>query len=324
MADITESVSKNKLTDEKIRELAFLAFPDRTVSEIIGLNAGMCNALYRLTFTDGFRTVLKVSSPGMHGKASNERWLMESETAAMRLIAERAPLVKAPKVLFYDDSMTHCSGKYFFMEYVDGDLMMERRKDFTEDEAKKLYSEMGRSVRRIAEVKNTTFGIVNSGIEFDSLYGLVNQLIGNVVGDLERAGADMGVSSAELLGQLLADKPYFDEVTEPSLVHFDIWENNIIVCGDEIAGILDWERALWGEPLMEDRFRSYGMNPYFLEGFGQTEFTRSEQRRLIWYNIWINLAFMGEHYTRMYGDEDSYRRTRDRMLTHWNRLFAAE
>ena len=66
------------------------------------------------------------------------------------------------------------------------------------------------------------------------------------------------------------------------------------------------------------------MNPYFLEGFGQTGFTESEQRRLIWYNIWINLAFMGEHYTRMYGDEESFRRTRDRMLTHWNQLSDAE
>ena len=100
MAETMESVSKNKLTEEKIRELAAIAFPDKAVSEIAELNAGMCNALYRVTFTDGFRTVLKVSSPGMHGKASNERWLMESETAAMRLIAERAPLVKAPKVSY--------------------------------------------------------------------------------------------------------------------------------------------------------------------------------------------------------------------------------
>lgn len=324
MAETMESVSKNKLTDEKIRELAGHAFPDKTAAEISELNAGMCNALYLLTFTDGFRTVLKVSSPGMHGKASNERWLMESETASMRLIAERAPLVKVPKVLFYDDSMTRCSGKYFFMEFVDGDRMMERRKEFTEEEAKKLYTDMGRCVRRIGEVKNDTFGIVNSGITFDCLYGLVNQLIGNVVGDLERAGADMGVRGEEILGQLLADKPYFDEVTQPSLVHFDIWENNIIIQGDEIVGILDWERALWGEPLMEDRFRSYGMNPYFLEGFGRTEFTDSEKRRLIWYNIWINLAFMGEHFTRMYGDEEGFRRTRGRMLNHWKQLFGGE
>lgn len=320
MAEMTESVSKNRLSEEKIRELAAIAFPDRAVQAISELNAGLCNALYKLTFGDGYKTVLKVSSPGMVGKASNEQWLMESETAAMKLIAERAPLVKAPKVLYYDNTMTCCSGKYFFMEFVEGDLMRERIRDLTEEESRNLYTEMGRCVRRIGEIKNDTFGIVNSGITFDCLYGLVNQLIGNVVGDLERAGADMGVRGEEILSRLLADKSYFDEVTQPSLVHFDIWENNIIIQGDKIVGILDWERALWGEPLMEDRFRSYGMNPYFLEGFGQTEFTASEKRRLIWYNLWINLAFMGEHFTRMYGDEAGFRRTRERMLHFWNQL----
>lgn len=320
MAEIIESLSKNKLTDEEIRTLAVHAFPDKAVVQIEEMNAGMCNALYRLTFNDNSKAVLKVSSPGMVGKATNEQWLMESETEAMRLIAEKAPLVKAPKVLYYDDSMTLCSGKYFFMEFVEGELMRDRIKTASPETAAKLSRAMGQSVRRIGDIKNDTFGIVNSGITFDCLYGLVHQLIGNVTGDLERAGADMGLSRDEILTRLLRDKPYFDEVTEPSLVHFDIWENNIIVQDDEIAGILDWERALWGEPLMEDRFRSYGMHPQFLEGFGQTAFTDAEKRRLIWYNIWINLAFMGEHYTRMYGDEAGYCRVRDRMLSHLKQL----
>ena len=320
MISTADSASKNRLTDEHIRELAGIAFPEREVLSIEELTAGMCNALYVVTMADGFRTVLKVSSPGMVGKATNEQWLIESETAAMRLIAERAPEVPAPKVLFYDDSMTRCTGKYFFMEFVEGDLMAPLRKTFTKEQSKALYTEMGRAVRNIGKIKNTFFGIVNSGIEFDSLYGVVNQLIGNVTGDMERCGADMGVTRDEILAQLLADKPYFDEVTEASLVHFDIWENNILIQGDEITGIIDWERALWAEPLMEDRFRSYGMNPDFLEGFGQTEFSESEQRRLTWYNIWINLAFMGEHFTRKYDTEEDYRRNRARMLEFWEKL----
>ena len=133
MISTADSASKNKLSEEKIQELSNIAFPEREVSAIDELTAGMCNALYAVTMTDGFRTVLKVSSPRMVGKASNEQWLIESETAAMRLIAERAPEVPAPKVLFYDDSMTRCSGKYFFMEFVEGDLMAPLRKTFTKE-----------------------------------------------------------------------------------------------------------------------------------------------------------------------------------------------
>jgi len=313
-----ESLSKNKLTDEKIRELSAVAFPSAAVTEIEEMTAGMCNALYLVTLDSGMKTVLKVSSPGMDGKASNEAWLMESETAAMKL-AEQDPRIKAPRVLFYDDSMTVCSGKYFFMEYAEGELM-SRMKDVSDETRKKLQFQMGEAVRIIGETKNDTFGIVASGIEFDCLHGVVYQLISNVIGDIVSSGEDPDFPAEEILSKLREDKPYFDEVKEASLVHFDVWPNNIIVQNNEITAILDWERALWGEPLMEDRFRDYGMNPDFLAGFGQTEFTSSEQRRLIWYNIWINLAFMNERFTRGYMNEEQYSRVRDKMLRHWNRL----
>ena len=313
-----ESNSKNKLTDEKIRELADAAFPGCTVRTIEEMDAGLCNALYCLTFDDGRKTVLKVSSPGMHGKATNEQWLMQTEIAAMKLV-EAYPDIPAPKVLYCDDSMTRCSGIYFFMEYAEGELM-SRLKDAPDDVKKHLQYRMGEIVRRIGEIKNDTFGILASGIEFDSLYGVVHQLISNVIGDIVSSGEDPDFPAEEILAQLKADKPYFDEVKTPSLVHFDVWSNNIIVRNNEITAILDWERALWGEPLMEDRFRDYGMNPDYLAGFGQTEFTPSEQRRLIWYNIWINLAFMNERFTRGYMTEEQYSRTRETMMRHLDRL----
>ena len=314
------SASKNLLTGEHIRELTAYAFPGRYAADISELTAGLCNALYVVTLDNGTKTVLKVSSPGMEGKTTNEQWLIESETASMKMVAEHLPGLPAPKVLFYDDSMTRCSGKYFFMEFLEGDLMMPLRRTLTQEQSKARYHAMGRAVRDIGTIKHHSFGIVNSGIEFDSLYGVVNQLIGNITGDMEACGADMGVTGDELLARLLADKPYFDEVTEASLVHFDIWENNILVSGNKITGIVDWDRALWGEPLMEDRFRVYGMNPDFLEGFGQTEFSESEQRRLTWYNLWIHLAFMGEHFSRKYDTEEDYRNNRAGMLNFWNKL----
>lgn len=39
-----------------------------------------------------------------------------------------------------------------------------------------------------------------------------------------------------------------------------------------VCGIIDWERALWGEPFMDDRFRIHNRGKHFLEGFGQTSF----------------------------------------------------
>lgn len=319
-----EAASKNRQSDDKIRELAKRAFPERTVTEIVELNAGMCNALYKLGLDDGAKVVLKISSPGMANKCANERWLMESESESMRLIEARAPKVKAPKLLYYDDSLTACTGKYFFMEYVEGDLMAERMKQLPKEQVDELHREVGRYVNWIGEVTNDTFGIVNSGIAFDSLFGLVEQLVHNVVGDLEANGADVGVPFDIIRAQLQKDKPHFDAYTGPArMVHFDIWENNIILRNGEIAALLDWERTLWGEVLMEERFRDYNDIPAYFEGFGRTEFTVSEKKRMMWYNIWMDFASMNERYFRMYDPElaDSRElRWKVRFRKHWHTL----
>lgn len=328
MAISYEAASKNRQSDEKIRELAARAFPERTVTRIAELNAGMCNALYRLSLDDGAEVVLKISSPGMANKCSNERWLMESESASMRLIEQHAPSVRAPKLLYYDDSLTACTGKYLFMECVDGELMAERMKSLSKQQADELHRETGRYVNRIGAVTHDRFGIVNSGEEFDSLFGLVKLLVFNAIGDMEKNGGSVGVPFDEIRAQLETDRPHFDAYDGPArLVHFDIWENNIILKNDEIAGLLDWERALWGEVLMEERFRAYNDIPAFYEGFfedfGRSEFTESELKRLKWYDIWMDFASMNERYFRMYDPElaDSREiRWKARFLQHWQQL----
>lgn len=328
MAIAFEAASKNRQSDEKIRELVGRAFPGKSVTEIAELNAGMCNALYKIALDDGAKVVLKVSSPGMANKCTNEQWLMESESESMKLIETCAKGVKAPKLLYYDDSLTVCTGKYFFMEYAEGELMAERMKALSKEQVDELHREVGRYVNRIGEVHNDTYGIVNSGVEFDSLFGLAKFLVHNVVGDLEKNGADVGVPFDEIRAQLEKDKVHFDAYEgKPSMVHFDIWENNIILANDEIAALLDWERTLWGEVLMEERFRAYNDIPAFFdgffEGFGRSEFTESELKRLKWYDIWMDFASMNERYFRMYEPELADSREakwKARFRQHWQQL----
>ena len=62
-----------------------------------------------------------------------------------------------------------------------------------------------------------------------------------------------------------------DEVSEPALVHWDLWAGNVFVKDGKITGITDFERALWGDPLMEHYFRmiTEPKRPEaFLRGYG--------------------------------------------------------
>lgn len=49
-----------------------------------------------------------------------------------------------------------------------------------------------------------------------------------------------------------AAAPVLDDVTRPALVHFDLWQGNLLVDGEPgartIGGIIDGERMFWGDP----------------------------------------------------------------------------
>ena len=308
-------LSKNHQTSEEVARIIKHAL-GVDLEEYSPLTAGQCNALYAVTLSDGSRCVLKVASPDLRGLRRGERWLMRSEIAAMRL-AEPLPDVPAPRVLFADESRTVCSAPYFIMEYVDGELMGDLRKGWTESDRNTWYEKIGRLIRAYTSVRNDTFGIVASGLEFDSLYEFYRDMLVMMLDDAEEYRVDLGAGREALLERLERSRSAFDAYTDPRLVHYDLWENNLIVRDGEIVGVLDWERAIWADPLMEERFLSYSRHPAMLKGYGQTEFSPEEQERMLWYDILMDAAFMVDVFTRQYSDDRQYRWGKDLFAKAW-------
>lgn len=83
-------ITKNKQSNEMITAMAEKAFPDRTVKEIKELTEGMCNAAYMVSFEDGIKSVLKISSSDKSGFMTNEANLMSTEVKAMKLVNENS------------------------------------------------------------------------------------------------------------------------------------------------------------------------------------------------------------------------------------------
>ena len=64
----------------------------------------------------------------------------------------------------------------------------------------------------------------------------------------------------------------FDREVPSSLLHMDIWHQNILVDGSgRVTAILDWDRALWGDPEIEFAVLDYcGVSvPEFWVGYGR-------------------------------------------------------
>lgn len=126
-------------------------------------------------------------------------------------------------------------------------------------------------------ITSTKFGLLGDmERSYDTLFSFIYQLIANVLSDAQKKQVVIGVSHEEILSRLAQDKKLFDQVTQPVLVHWDMWEGNVFVKDGHVTGIIDWERALWGEALMDDRFRTHSRNPWFLKGFGKEELTAAE------------------------------------------------
>ena len=298
-------ITKNRQSNDTISRMAKVAFPDKQVTEIKELTDGMCNVTYSLSFSDGSESILKVAAKDRSGNTSNEVNLMRAEITAMKLVAEKCSF-KVADVQYYDTSNTICDGNYFFMEKLEGDNFHFVKEKMSEEESSAIGKELGKISRELSTIQNPDFGFLGEDTRYDSLFAFVKQMLTNLISDAERRNVDILYDSRTLLDQLEKEESAFREVKKASLVHWDMWEGNVFVKDGRVSGIIDWERAMWGEPFMDDRFRMHNRGKDFLEGFGQTSFSENELKRLRWYDIILYLTMMIEVFYREFEDKGQY------------------
>ena len=314
-------VTKNIQSRETIEKIIGNAFPGKKITVYTELSEGLCNIAYRIEFSDGSKSILKIAPQYNSTLLRNEKCLMNAEVNAMKL-AENIGDVRTAKVQYYDTGKTLCTGDYFIMECLEGESLVSIKDTLSEEEKDQIYSEVGNIVRDIAKIKGEHFGQLYDGAErFDRLYDFVKMLIRNVLADASEKDILIGVSPEEILSLLDAHKDVFGEVS-PVLVHYDLWEGNIFVKNGHVCALIDWERALWGDVLMEDRFRRHSVNDAFLEGFGQTGFSEAERKRILWYDIVLYLGMMTEGKFREYPDDSQYRWIKPYFDLSWSELIS--
>lgn len=298
-------ITKNKQSSETIAEMARRAFPDKEILTVKELTEGMCNVTYDISFTDESECILKIASKGNKGRLSNEANLMEAEVKAMKL-AGRGCSFKVPEVFYYDTTKELCDGDYFFMEKLPGENLFLVREELSEETGIQISREVGGIARELSHIQNKQFGLLGAESRYDTLFQFVRVLLENLLSDAEKRDIDVTCSREALLQMLEDDRDTFEEVKSASLVHWDMWEGNIFIKDGHVSGIIDWERAMWGEPFMDDRFRRHTRSREFLEGFGQESFSEKELVRLRWYDRILYLTMMIEVFYREYEDQEQY------------------
>jgi len=172
---------------------------------------------------------------------------------------------------------------------------------------------IGEIIRAINSFPGTYFGLPGTpALRAATWKEAFIKIVESVLEDGARKNVVYDYSYNELRAAILKHAPALEEVTAPCLVHWDAWNSNFFVQDGKITGILDFERALWADPLMEAQFRDIGGNRVAncLRGYGKTSFTFPEEQRNQLYSLHLALVMNTECYYRNYDSDFAFQISR--------------
>jgi aminoglycoside phosphotransferase (APT) family kinase protein len=307
-----ESKTKNRKTREQIESMVSRAFNGLGTAAgddvVLELKDGWFNASYKIRLADGRDVVLKIAPASDVEVMLYEKNIMATEVAAMRLVRQN-PAIPVPEIYYFDDTHALCNADYFFMEHMTGDSLEHVSHSLAPVAKASIERHVGEIIREINSFPGAYFGYDgNPDLRADTWQEAFIMIFESVLEDAARKNVHFDFSYDELRAIVLKHVPALKEVTKPCLVHWDAWNPNFFVRDGIITGIIDFERALWAEPLMEAQFRRFGDSAVTdsMRGYGKTTFTFAEEQRSHLYALHLGLVMHTECFFRNYDNQEIF------------------
>lgn len=302
------SISKNHISADVAAAIVRDAYGESAaLRELRELTDGYFNAAYLLELSDDRRRVLKIAPPAQVAVLRYERDIMPAEVAALELVRERTN-VPVPAVDYFDRAGRHAGSPCFIMGFVRGTALNILRPKLPAAALPPLDRAIGGFLREINAIEGEAFGYATpSAPRFASWREAFLAMLGGVLADGDDLHVTLPRPSAMLYEQAARLASALDSVGTPRLLHWDLWDGNIFVdpYTTRVIGLIDFERALWGDPLMEAQFRTSEVSPDFLAGYGANPLAAAgaAERRTL-YNIYLYLIMIIECFYRHFETRD--------------------
>ncbi len=258
------------------------------------LGGGTYNRAIRLVLADGRRLVLKIapSGPGL----TYEHDLLATEAKYYRLASGPLP------------SVVGAGPGFLLMTEVPGSPWNR-----TPGTGPHLRTELGAIVARLHETTGDGFGYLQDPLH-PTWFSAFTAMVDAILADAVRYGVRLPRPAAEIAHLVRRHEPLLAEVTTPVLVHFDLWNGNILVQDGRVSGIIDAERAFWGDPVAEFVSLTLFHEPDapLLAGYGAGAFDTTARRRLTLYRVYLGLIMLAEMVPRKDTNAD-----RERFVFTW-------
>lgn len=223
----------------------------RSVAAVSSIHGGEIAAVYELAFVDAAKPplVLKVYPDTLH-------WKMQKEVAVVSLI-QGLLSVPVPRILFADDSKRLLGLNFIVMTKLDGSILSRLESSLAPDQLACAYVQIGQLLREFHRIPMEAFGYIGpNGIwtahPTNHAY-LTHQFQRKLTQFRERSGA---ASLAERIAGYVAEREQLLRAcTRAVLCHNDLHAGNLLATITEgtvrLTGVLDFEGALAGDPLMD-------------------------------------------------------------------------
>lgn len=269
-----------------------------TADNIREVEAGEFNTIFQIRSGDKRYFVKFGSSPEVK-VLSYEKDILNTEIGFYKKLEGSA--VKRPNVVFTDTTRTKVPVDYFIMEALNVPLLGYT---FPSSKQRKRFSyQLGANLAELHKIKGEGYGYPQCGLE-STWAEAYKKMINNIIADA--TVLDVKLDTYRINSILERADKYLQEVTEPSLVHFDVWVGNIFVSKTHnFQGLIDWERAMWGDPVGDfislNLFHNFARNEYLIKGYNSVtpfEITESVMIRADLLRMYLGLIMSVEPCTR--------------------------
>jgi aminoglycoside phosphotransferase (APT) family kinase protein len=269
-----ESKTKSEFSLETIEQIIKSKFGDRAkIAQISPLTAGWFNTAYEIEFSDEHpAAVLRIAPDPNQRLLTYEKEMMRKELQVYEIF-QQAGTIPVPRLLAYDTNRAIINRDFMFVEKYAGIPLEQIKDQLSPASLKIIYHQIGVITAELHTLRNDTFGYIGGGPGCgaktwrEAFHTFVNTLLN----DGEELGVKLPLPSETIWEMVEQHLPLLDEIKEPTLVHWDLWPVNIFVVEKnghfEVEGIIDWERAYWGDPESEPAIAIQHYGDPFFQGY---------------------------------------------------------
>lgn len=220
--------------------------------QINRIETGKFNASYRVTGKPG-TFVLRIAPDDDTGQLFYERNMMRQEPPLHALIRQETD-IPVPEIVAHDFERSQLPRDYVIMIALPG-MPYTDATHLSHHDRNQVLRQVGVHLQKLHQLTGPRYGYdgPHQPMEPQSTWQAAFRLMWQkLLADVHACGAYNAAETRAALDLFEAYAHLFERDVPPTLLHMDIWGQNILVDeAGQVTGLLDLDRALWGDPEIE-------------------------------------------------------------------------